>query len=320
MMLIPYRFQPVHISRIDRCDHRFLITKEKDLKTLVSSIDETGLINPPLLYRKKDKFIIVSGFRRVEALRSIGLDEIASRVIDEGVSRVDCIKIAVTDNLSRRTLNIIEQSRVCRMLLDVFDEERQLIRTSVSFGLPGSLRELKRIGSICAMNSRIQDGLYHGFISLPVALELGKMEMDIALAFTDLFRQINTGINKQREILGLVMEICARDDLDIALFLSSNDIRDIVTDNNIDAPRKAGNVLSCLRKMRFPSIVSVQNNFDAALKQLKLGKGIHINPSKYFEKGDYTITLTVKNQTDLADRRKEIDKILKNPELFNCTR
>lgn len=309
----------MNMDQIDIDDPTYLITENKGLEDLVASIRSIGLLNPPFLFKKEEKYSVVSGFRRIKAVKAMGSESVVSRVLSEDLSKRDCLKIAITENASQRPLDLIEMARACRLLLCGFDDEKQVTRAADAFGLPANLKEIKKIGSVCMLDRQIRTSLVRGFISLPVAFELGAMEKKAALAFEDLFRQIKTGINNQREILNLVREICLRDGMDVADFVGCNEITSILKNSDIDPPQKTGKVRVFLREKRYPFMEKVQKRFDTSLKQLKLGKGIRVNPSPFFEKGDYTITLSVRDKNDLVEKVKQVDKIVQNPDIFNSS-
>ena len=60
-------FQSITLDRINLQDDTFRITTRTDVNGLLKSIQDDGLITPPLLIKKNSTFIIVSGlpYRRL---------------------------------------------------------------------------------------------------------------------------------------------------------------------------------------------------------------------------------------------------------------
>ena len=86
-----------------------------------------------------------------------------------------------------------------------------------------------------------------------------------------------------------------------------------------DARDRRGAGAGLRRDLRVGEAVGEQTDDLPALRQivqlLKLGKHIQLLPPRDFEGTEYTMTLRFKNQQDLSDLQRRIDKILEQPAL-----
>ena len=126
----------IPLSLIDSKDQTFRITTETYIDDMLDSIKNVGLINSPILIKKKSKYTIISGFRRIAACRKLGFLNIEAKILDSNANELDCLKFAIIDNSFQRPLNLIEQSRALFMLSGFFKDFTSLAEAASSFGLP----------------------------------------------------------------------------------------------------------------------------------------------------------------------------------------
>jgi ParB family chromosome partitioning protein len=92
-------------------------SKEK-LTELADTIKTYGVIQPVLLQKEKENYILVAGERRYRAAQLAGLKTIPA-IIKEYNSK-ELIEIALVENLQREDLNPIEEASAYKRLLEEF--------------------------------------------------------------------------------------------------------------------------------------------------------------------------------------------------------
>ena len=106
--LIPGKYQPRQIMN------------EESLDELAESIKEQGVMQP-LLVRKKDndKYEIIAGERRWQASKKAGIKNIP--VLIKNISNSSALAMALIENMQREDLNIIEEAKGIKKLIDDFE-------------------------------------------------------------------------------------------------------------------------------------------------------------------------------------------------------
>ena len=92
---------------------------EEGLEELTNSIKEHGIIQPIVVTKKGDKYMIIAGERRFRASLRANLIEIPCIV--ESLETVEIQEIALIENLHRRDLNPIEIAKSMKDLLEFYD-------------------------------------------------------------------------------------------------------------------------------------------------------------------------------------------------------
>jgi len=257
----------------------------------------------------------VCGFRRIEACRRLGWTDVEARILDSDTKRLECIKYAITDNSLQRPLNLIEQSRSINMLYGFFKDVGALGKSLSVMGLPDNPSIIKKIKELYHLPKFVQSGILSNTISLAMALELGRLQLEAGECLAKLFQTLTLSLNKQREILSLVKEISLREDISILKVLENDNLQKILTHKNLDRNQKIREIRIYLKQRRFPFITAAEKEFEKHVKKLKLGSETKLIPPDNFEGTTYTLKLFFKNLIELKDRKASFDALIKNPSL-----
>lgn len=112
------KIQEIPLELIDEFpDHPFKVRMDDDMRDLISSIKEQGLITPIILRPKDDgRYEVVSGHRRKKACELAGHQEIKAVVRE--MTRDEAIIMMVDANLQRTEILPSEKARAYKMRLD----------------------------------------------------------------------------------------------------------------------------------------------------------------------------------------------------------
>ena len=308
-----FKIKTVPFSCIDSEDNTCRVTTKTKLDDLINSINQVGLINPPLLIEKGSVFTIICGFRRIEACRYLGWAALEAKILDSATSRLQCAKIAIADNGLQRQLNLIEKSKALSMLSSFYKDSVSLSKATSALGLPENPSLIKKIKDICRLPLPIQDCILSNTISLSIAVELGMLEQNAAILLTNLFHEFKFSLNKQKEIITLIKEIAFRENISIMEALRKCDFPDILNREDLDRTQKTQKIRAYLKQRRFPEITRAKREFENNVKELKLGKGIKLIPPADFEGQTYMLNLRFNTIKELQERAVKLNTIVKNP-------
>ncbi|HEB9416555.1 TPA: ParB/RepB/Spo0J family partition protein [Campylobacter coli] len=92
---------------------------EAALNELANSIKQHGLIQPIIVLKKNDSFILVAGERRLRATQILGKENILAFVSDSDESKLR--ELALIENIQRENLNPIELANSYKDLIEVYN-------------------------------------------------------------------------------------------------------------------------------------------------------------------------------------------------------
>lgn len=109
---------------------------EEKLKELADSIKQKGLIQPVTVLKKGDDYILISGERRLRAVKMIGLEKVQAYIYDSPLNKEltneDLLELALIENLQRSDLNPMELSDSYSRLSLEFNLTQEQIADRVS--------------------------------------------------------------------------------------------------------------------------------------------------------------------------------------------
>ena len=155
----------ISIGEIDRNQNQpRKIFDDKALNELAQSIKTHGVIQPIILTKRNERYMIIAGERRWRAARIAGLKTIPAIIREYSDQEIS--EIAIVENLQREDLNPIESAKAIQDLIEKFDLTQEEVadkigksRSAVTntlrlLTLPNDLIELVETNKISAGHAR----------------------------------------------------------------------------------------------------------------------------------------------------------------------
>ena len=156
-----------------------MVMNEDSLKELAASIDEKGVVQPIIVRSLgHDKYEVIAGERRLRASRLAGLAEVPAIVKE--VDDAEAMALALTENIQREDLNVIEMARAYSIMLDQFD----ITQEELAQALGKSRSAVTNIIRLLQLPQEIQEHVLSGDISMGharalLALESGNQRISV---------------------------------------------------------------------------------------------------------------------------------------------
>ncbi len=306
-------YSTVSMADVIADDFAFRITTRTGIEDLVDSIEQLGLMHPPVLIRNFPGYKIVCGFRRIAACRHLGWSRITARVLEKTADRFQTVLLAVADNALQRSLDLVEASRALNLLTDACPDQTRFREAASTLGLPFNAAVTDKVKKICHLPRGIQESLVAGTIGMSMALALGELDQPTGEALLGLFDRLKVGLNKQRELLLLLKEIARRENCAVQQLIAEKPLQKILLNAQLDRALKRQKIRSYLQQRRYPSISKAAAHYAKRVKQLKLGDNINLIPPRNFEDTAFTMTLRFNTRENLNDLKKKIEEIIVHP-------
>jgi len=302
-------YDSVSLDQIDERDHHYKISTGGPSGPLVASIERVGILTPPVLIPKKDTtWSIVSGFKRIAALKRIGVRETIACMLDRKTDPIRCIEIAVIDNSIHRSLNPVEQGRAVLLLDSVYSDDVSLCRAADALGVPVNASAAQKLRFAAQMIPCLQNALINGQVALPVALQLSDMkELSDIEQLIELIDVMGLGLNRQREMLDWLKAISRREGISLTTLLEDVEIKRVVENHDMDHKQKSRLLRGYFRQRRYPEMVETETRFKDMVKSLKLGNGIRLVPPQHFEGQVFNLTVQFSDHQELISRYQRLN-------------
>jgi len=301
----------VDLHFIDRDDASFRLSYGFDLDFLKQSISRVGLINPPVLRKRPDDcYQIVCGYRRIRALRELGVASAACQLVSPETTDEECLLLSLYDTIAHRELNPIEKSLALNRLLSYYREEKIVSDFLPLLKLQPHITQLRAYQPLCLLDKEIRDALLKDIIDIHTALRLGQLNPETSECLAHLLIALRLSVSKQAEVITNVVEIGLRDGVSTQAVTGDPAVRSILANDTLNRPQKGDAILRVLREKRYPQLTAKEKQVKAMLSKVKLPHGMSITPPPFFEDNRYCLSVYFDGWQELKERLDSLDSIL----------
>jgi hypothetical protein len=308
---------PVKISlnEIRLKDTRFQVSDFDSWEKLALSIRTIGLLQPPLVTKRRKGFVLVSGWKRVQACRKIGLSSIPIYVLDEP-DDLKAFLIAVFDNAAVREFRLLEKAQIISKLGRFGMEKSRILKEMMPLlQVPPTDFYLESYIKIAALEPEAKRVIKEKSLPFSVVCMLVEFRPKDLKAILPILLPL--GQNKQKEILEDLREISKKKDVSARKILGASEILQILRAEKWPAIQKSERLRTALRKMRHPRLSAWQDHFNRSLEELCWPKEVKIEPSSFFEDEWLSVTFRFKNEREFKARLDKLQEMARKEGLKN---
>lgn len=273
-------------------------------RDLQESIGSLGLMRPPIVTQLKDGYELISGVRRLMALRNLAHSSpLACLLVREDISREDLLLLVAEDQIQSGPLSPIEAARfiaLCNELREYPDHQLLSRITSTK-----SKTQMSRLVSLLELEIPIRTSIHYGHISDRTGFCMAKMSSTERLLVHDLFTKLSLNGNKQRRFLELVQIITGAGGCTIEQVITEHcaELGNGAIDN---MPQQTNSLMRLLYKLSHPESSMAETAFARQVAEKNLPANCRVSPSTSFETDKVTLEVEF---TDFSAFSKAWDRI-----------
>jgi hypothetical protein len=280
-----------------------------DLRPLIRSIKKVGLINAPLLSEGgQGRWIVVTGYRRIQAIASLGWEKVPCRVIAESRAEpLDYLLLNLHDNLATRKFNEVEKAMVLSRLA-IYLSRAEIIRHYMPLlDLPSHeptfllFRDIEEI-----LDKDIKGHLALGLLSLHAARMLLDLDDNARSSLNYLIGKLKLNVNQQKQLIDYIVDLSHNSHKSVSAFLEDHPVKSICDDSHMNNPQKARAVLQLLRRECYPALSRSENAFKEKVSRLGLPTGVKITHPPFFEAAEHRLEILFKDGRELKRKLGQI--------------
>jgi hypothetical protein len=305
----------IQLDEVDWNDASCLITYGPLPDKLILSIQTVGLIQKPLLQRKKDELLrIVCGSRRLAVCQQLGLEPLSCEILPASISPETCLRMAIYDNIAQRDLNPVEKSLVLTKMAQHLDQAQLIQEFMPLLNLEPSTVLFSRYKKLLPLEESILDAIAGGTLHERIGFVLSPLEQGDRLAFFNFFQELPFSVSVQEELVETVVEIGQRDNLTPRQVLDSTEVNDLRRAHKRSARQRVQAIREQLLATRAPRLTARKERFYREVGELKLPAGVRLVPPPYFEGPRWSLECTFERGDELATRLRQLAELADQPE------
>jgi len=164
----------IRLLDINRDQPRKTFDEEK-LNELAASIARHGLVQPILVKKRGDRYLIIAGERRYRAARKAGLAKVP--VVVRDLEDAEVMEFSLIENIQRENLNPIEEAAAIRFLMQQHDLTQEEVSSRLGKSRPAIANALR----LLSLPAPVQKLLCEGVIQPGHAKALLSLKDEAAL-------------------------------------------------------------------------------------------------------------------------------------------
>ncbi len=294
----------VSVEQIDFSDQTFAIAPDWfPVDALTAAIRRVGLLCPLHIEAiSSDRYRVISGFRRLRAASSLGLDRLSCLV--RSGDPVQLFVEALLENASIRPLHLLEKANAVWKLTQVFRiaQAKVIGEFLPALGVRPNRFEMNRLRDLSKLPRVWQEAIALEGVQPEIALAAARWARDEQEAFLAAVKALRPGFNRQKELFSLLDELRGRDRESIVELLS-------VPAENLDM------LLDYLRSHRFPHLAEYEKVYQEKKARLRLPPEIQFQVPPYFEGEKIQVGFAVRSPQELKVLAGRLQEVADKPEL-----
>lgn len=275
----------IYLSDINHKDLTFLFRYKLDIGDLAASIKQIGLINP-LVLRQRKSLQIVSGFRRVFALKRLRKKSMQAFILSSETEDVDCILLTLNDNHFVNSLNDLDKAKTLKKLSAYFliGEEVLLNRITPLLGLPKSKEVIDGYLKIAELEDRIKEGFLYAKVNFGQLLILARLTSDERLSiYNKVLLNCRPNLNEFKEITENLRFIRQRYGKTYKEIFNKKIIKKNLFSKELTSRQKTTSLLNILRSLRYPLLTVKSRKFLKIIESMNTDDKLRITAPENFE-------------------------------------
>jgi hypothetical protein len=320
-------FKYVKIQDIDLNRKPFSFSFPEFDQKLFDSISSIGLANPPTIVsvyvhqtgrqkKNANKYLVVSGLRRIMACKKSGMKHLPCFIIKEKEMDYEkFIRLNLNDNLCHRELNDIEKANLFILLNDEGVSVEKIVREYMHNLKLGKSRKIyEDILSLHSLDIRSKINVVEWNLPLKTSAALARYSKQDRVSVMNIAESLMPGINRLKEIMIFLEEIALIQKCPITNIVNKY-LENIINSSKTNRKERAEKIRQKLRALRYPQLAKMERQWNKCVKELHLPREIKIIPPLSFEGKKIKLEMFFSTQDFKAGSLHKLHGILKSGSL-----
>ncbi len=288
-------------------DFFFCFTSKTDDGNLMRSIIESGICTPLHVIPMKEKYRLLSGFKRFQVALELGLSRIPVTIPSAQMTIEQSFRNVLLEHLTCRTFNLIEKAKVLRILASLQVPNESLSKAFLTIlEVPDQLNMVNEIISLLKLSQLAQNYIEMYDLSLKQTkvfskLTLHQQDILVGLALNLQIRSVEFS-----EVISMFFDISMRESISLEEVYDRLNIAPILENQDYSRHQKLAQIKERLMDMRYPQLASWNRCLEDLRKKMNLPQKIKLKWDRSLEIPGFELQMAIETTEDIH----KINKIL----------
>lgn len=311
-------YKEIKIQNVNLDKKPFCFSFPEFDQELFDSISSIGLITPPILLpeKKGNKFLIVSGLKRILACKKLKMKTLPCFILKEEIQNYEkFISLNLKINLSHRELSDIEKANLFKLLNKSGLSQNKIVEKYMpKLKLEKSRKIYEDILSLNSLNIRSKKKIIEWQLPLKVSVALARYSKADRDSIIKIVETLMPGINRLKEIMMLLEEIALLKKCSITE-ITKQCLINIIKDSKTGRKERTEKIRQKLKELRYPQMTKLEKRWNECLRNLHLPPEIKITPPLSFEGEKIKLEISFSTKETLTNSLLKLNKTLKSSSL-----
>ena len=302
------KLEEVILEKVDTNETEFRTLNLTDPEKLKHSIEELGLINPLKLLKSGNRYRILTGWLRYEALLSLNHTTASAFVYDNGeITLETACKLIYTDN-KHRSSELIKAELLAKLMSDGSYDEQYVVSKILSFlDLNPTSSNLKKYLSLADLKHDIKISYLEGHLSFEqLNMLCGLRDTSVRDDVYGLFlKEYRFNNNESRDLIKDLITLIGREKTTI------KNIKDKITEKLGNKINK-NDIRKELKRVCYPKLTRVEKIYMEKIDDLGLDNNTRIVNHPYFESNEVEARIKFAESGELSSAIKNLQEGIKS--------
>lgn len=273
--------------------HPYLRNEPIPAKTY-GMLKKIGILTPPVIIRSGDNetYDLVTGRNRLYFLSEIEKDKTClCRILPLNTAPDIILAIILEDQYSSNGFTLVEQAYFLKLCRKIFPEKEQFHAFIDEMPMNSLTKGSRFLSQLLELDHFTQKKIHQNVISEKAVNVLFKYNENDQKLLIALIEQLQLSSNKQKKLLTEIYDATRRAGISVQLLLDREEIRNILSHEEMNEPQKSAKLFDCLHKINYPLLRNAVSSFRSEVKKLRLPHSCSLISPDAFEKDEVTLSI-----------------------------
>lgn len=272
--------------------------EDRELKPLVNSIQEWGILQPLFVHRVGEVNHLVDGFKRAVIARALGIEDLPCRLFPEDISLRALLELLLIEHRHKICATLAAKVRFIDFALKLGLEKDPLVRWFFPMlDLQGHEAVLTKVKAIAQLPEEILDFCAEKYFSMRQCAQLTRYPRDLLLHVFSWRDRLSMTASVVEEMLSHLHDQMRGTGQDLSEFLNDREVQGLLASSS-SLHEKTEQFRALIRERRYPILTDTNRKLQRIRDQISLPRNATLTWDPTLERREVQLVLKFQESSE----------------------